>query len=349
MSGSSLFGGLISRVQASGDQIFWLIATASTFLGLFIYYRIYRVLPARSGFFGEIPRLIAGVSASTVKARQHIWAGAFLFAGLSLIVGMGAADLFPDHADIRGFKSTNAGLVLGILTLFLALWTLYQTKRLERLQGEGIKGFDTLIGAIRKETDNLVQRWDDSRDRSSDVFRLYMITNNPYFGINSYPGKAVSLDYASSLKKLAERVRTQRLKTKGKEFKFRIVCADKLTLENFNENYEDLGIYDKATRNEESENFIQDLDNCLGHDAFHRLPLEIPAVQFVVVGDVVFEFILESPDSKASRARGSNIIHTTRIDDRLVAERFERYIEFLGAVLGSAGGRNGDLPKGPGG
>jgi hypothetical protein len=349
MSGSSLFGSFIAWVQSCGDQVFWLIAWATTFLGLFLYYRIYRILPDRSGFFGEIPRLIAGVSASTVKARQHIWAGAFLFAGLSLIVGMGTADFFPDHADIRSFKSTNAGLVLGILTLFLALWTLYQTKRLERLQGEGIKGFDTLVGAVRKEIDSLIQRWDDSRDRSSDVFRLYMITNNPYFGVNSYPGKPVSLDYASSLKKLAERVKTQRLKTKENEFKFRIICADKVTIDIFNANYEDRGTYDKATRNQESEALIQDLIEFLGDDAFYRLPHVIPAVQFIVVGDVVFEFILESPDSKASRARGSDIIHTTRIDDRLVAERFERYIEFLGAVLGSTGVQHSDVPKGPGG
>lgn len=310
-----------------------LLGALAILLALRLYHKMYRLLPDRGSFFHEIPRLISHVPHSAISASHHIRAGVLLVAGMSLIVGIGFAQLFSFDASMRSYSATNAGFALGVVSVALVLWTLHQTKKIERLQGEPIRRFDSLVKIMTDEIDKLVELWDANRDKSAAVFRVYIVTNNPYFGVNSFPGKKVALDYDGAVKRLVGRFRECKRTGQTGGYRLRIMCADPDKLGEFNSHYSDRDGYDAKTRNELSEGFISAVAADLGADAIIRIPVTVAEVQFVIIGDTVFEFILEPPTDAAARVRGSNIQHTTRIEDRVVAERFERYVYFLESLI----------------
>src|ERR1051325_649691 len=145
-----------------GAWIFLGIGVLSTVLGLYLCYRMYRRLAEKIGFFKDLPRLISHVPHSTITAKNHIWAGVFLFSGVSMIAGMICAMIFSSDMNLQSYMATSAGLGLGMLTLTLSFWTLYQTKKLERLQGENINRFDELIASITNRIETLIDKYDEN-------------------------------------------------------------------------------------------------------------------------------------------------------------------------------------------
>ena len=326
-----------------GLWIFFGVGLACTLWGLYLCWRIYSLVSdgrkrSIKGFFHSIPAAISHVPHSTISAIDHIKTGLFLFAGVSIMAGFLAAKIIHSQESTAGYMVTNAGLVLGTLTLTLTLWVLWQTRKLERLQGEDIDRFDGLIKNMTEELGNLVERYDENRDKSLSLFRVYLVTNNPYFGVISFPGKAVTDQFMDAFDGLCRRVKTFRDNqdpTKGEGFKVKIICANEEHLKKFNSNYfgngEDVELKKSI---DDSETFIKHLKDSMGEDSVIRIPLEIDEAQFAVVGDVVFEFFLESPNaSDSKRSRGSEIRNTNRVQDRTVAARFERYTRFLEKLI----------------
>ena len=336
----SAFIGVLSNLP-----VLLALGVAAIIFGLFRLRQLWVKLADPGSFLAELPRLLAHVPHGSITAADHILAGVPLFVGLSLT----AASLLP--ASIWGADpaASVAGLSLGVLTLCLVFWTLHQTSRLTRLQGDRIDRFDVLIRLMTDEVNKLVVKWDDNRDKSSSLFRIYMVTNNPYFGVNSYPGKAVTLNFSNAMNGVIERgsalgapsTKGGVAPDDGHGFRVVVMCASKKGIAEFNGYYGDTTGWDLRIRNNLSEKFIAGLQGIKGANVI-RLDVRVAEMQFVVIGDVVFEFILEDPDDKASRARGSNIRHTTRIDDPAVARRFERYLKFLqilskGAIVNRTG------------
>lgn len=317
-------------IDSNGELIFWVLSVSAVVAGIGILYWIYSHLPEKNGFVHDIPKLISGIAHKEVKAHHHVIAGVMLFSGVSVIAGLMTARLFGVvSVTVGSFSSTNSGLVLGVLTLVLALWTLHQTKKLERLQGDGIKGFDTLIVSLTETLQTLKARFDQSNDKMSRDFRLYIVTNNPYFGINSYPSERVATDYSHALTNLADTIRVCRTGGSAEMFKVKIICANPDTLAEFNAEFQDRNAKSVDWRTSESELLIQKLEANIGADSVLRLPMQLPSVQFIIIGNVTYEFMLEANDSWGAKARGSNIMHTTRIDDGRVADRYEGYVQFL--------------------
>ena len=336
---------------SAGAWMFFGIGAFSTLIGLYLCYRMYQRLSEKNGFFNDLPRLISHVPHSTITAKNHIWAGVFLFSGVSMMAGMACAKIFSADMNLQGYMATSAGLGLGILTLALSFWTLYQTKKLERLQGENINRFDELIASITDRIKTLIDKYDENRDKSSSLFRVYLVTNNPYFGVNSYRGKRVTLDYKNAFDRLADRIKAFRQSTSstvpGQGFKLKVICADCENVAQFNSHYYTTEKQAEHTlANCLTEEFITELKEAAGDNCFIRIPMPIAEVQFAVIADTVYEFILTAPNDHQSKARGSDIKYTTRIEDRVVADRFERYMVFLENLIQHSpnarlGGSNG--------
>ncbi len=311
-------------------------------IGCMVWLNIYKKLAAgstsssgieeRRSWLKQLPSIIAHVHHRKVTLAHHIVAAIFAFSGFSLIAGFLWAKTFSSQEPTASYMMTNAGLALGVLTVVLAIWTLNQTMRLERLQGERIDRFDELINKITTELRDLMRRYDESRDKALGLFRVILVTNNPFFGVVSYRGMPVSNHFKNAFDALADQIKAQR-EQPDSGFKVKLICANSSVLAQF------VDLYFEETESSEmaSEAFIESLSERMGTESVVRAPIKISEAQFAVVGDVVFEFLLEAPalvpDKKVRKARGSNIRATNRIEDRDAADRFERFTYFLEELI----------------
>lgn len=317
------------------ETLFIGLAAGCAVCGFLLYLPIYGRLAEKRSILRDIPRLIAHVP--DASAGHHIAAGVLLFSGLSLLAGAGYSQLFCSKLDWNSYLATSSGLMLGFFTLILSFWTLWQTKRLERLQGERIDRFDSLIKIIGKEIEDMIARYLQGHDRSSDLFRVCIVTNNPYFGVITYPNGDVTIAFSATMNNLCKHIQNYRVKKAKKSrlatdkgFRLRIVCADSVNLSTFNKQYFDAadGQAGLEEVNKQSESFLGEICSLLGAECVTRLPIVLPDVQFVIVGNVVYEFVLEAPEDQ-NQDRGTNICHTRRVEDQALADRYERHMSFF--------------------
>lgn len=325
-------------------SFFWIGALA-TLVGFVFWAVIFSKIRRREKFWKSLPSIIAHVHHRTIHAGHHIIAALLGFSGASLLAGFLWARMFHANVSDAGYMMTNAGMALGVLTLVLTMWTLNQTMKLERLHGVGIERFDELIKEITKEIIDLVDRYDTNRDMSSNLFRVILVTNNPYFGIISYKGRPVTLDFKNAFDKLADRIKAEKDKNPSalrSGFRVKIICADQRQLNEFLAPYfnKDTDKIKHDDAKKESEEFIMRLSERMGTESIVRAPIKISEAQFAVVGDFVFEFFLEPTDGKNIfwKTRGSNIRATNKIHDRGAADRFEHFARFLEELIQDGSG-----------
>lgn len=325
-------------------SFFWIGASACVF-GVIVWFVIFARVRGRGKFWKLLPSVIAHVHHRKVHAAHHIIATLFAFSGVSLVVGFVWAKTFHSNPSDAGYMMTNAGMALGVLTLILTIWTLNQTMKLERLHGEGIERFDELIKEITRQMEDLVERYDDNRDKSSGLYRVVLVTNNPYFGIISYKGRPLTTDFETAFHRLAGRIEAEGeagFVASRSGFRLKIICADKQRLSEFVASYfvgNDAQIkIDEAIN--KSEEFIEHLIQKAGAESVVRIPMRVSEAQFAVVGDHVFEFFLDSQDETNMlwKKRGSNIRATNMIHDRGAADRFERFAQFLEELIADGKG-----------
>gem|GEM_PF-3858085 len=326
--------------QSVGVWSFFWIGVLATLFGVIVWIVICAKVWRREKFWKLLPSIIAHVHHRNIRTAHHIIAVLFAFSGASLIAGFVWAKLFNADPNAAGYMMTNAGMALGVLTLVLTIWTLNQTMKLERLHGEGIDRFDELIKDITEQITDLVKRYDENRDKSSGLYRVILVTNNPYFGVISYKGRPVTRNFETAFHSLAASVEAEREANDGSAhsgFRVKVICADKQQLKEFIASYfagdSDKARIEEAT--EKSEEFIEHLIKKAGMESVVRMPIRVSEAQFAVVGDVVFEFFLDPPDAKNAlwKTRGSNIRATNKIHDRGAADRFERFSQFLEELI----------------
>jgi hypothetical protein len=284
-------------------------------------------------FLGVLHQLVSYVGGAPVSALEQVIAGLLVFTGASMVGGLFCAEFLSRRREQLSYVVTSAGLALGALSLIFALWTLHQTRKLERLQGEKISAFDVLIDEMTKEIRKLIDVYSGTADRSLAFLRFYLLTNNPYFGLISFPGEPRALGFRAAIADLAERVRaaSQPPNAGGRraELKMRVICGDRRVVAAFNDLYfrKDQSAA-KASADRESEDLIAELERA-GTKCVVRVHAELAELQYAIIGDVVFEFILESPRDPSARTRKSQIRYTNRIEDGVVAARFARFADVL--------------------
>ncbi|HVF58885.1 MAG TPA: hypothetical protein VNJ70_03620 [Thermoanaerobaculia bacterium] len=287
-----------------------------------------------SGFaFREtIAQLVSHLPDDDSAAWPHILSGVALTVGVSLVSGF-AIEGFAAQFDGRvptGTGATLAGIIFGAEIGAISFWTLWQTKRIERGQGQMVHGFSALATAMSREMKFL---WEEL-ERSSWVpqadHRFLLVTTNPWFGMLSSPHSKSTTEFREGLERLAHAV-TSCKNSKPRGFTFGILMGDAERLKEFHELYfSDLSGAAKDAAVQGATDKLNGLIDTLlkyGVDRDNiKEKVSVPAFQFAVIGGVVFEFILDT-------VGGTTEVHRARmLRERVLCERFVQTYRVLEAL-----------------
>lgn len=258
-------------------------------------------------------------------AYPHVILGVMLLGGIaSLATGIANAVITSNshQMDISAAVTIGAA-TFAVLLSFISFWTLWQTRRIEQLQGSEIQGFDDLIIRITKDIRKISK---EAKSLSSGArrehLRVLLITKNPYWGVLSYPDEDFTGQFRVAIELLAKQAKEHLVK-------FEVLCGRPETIRAFNAE-----ILHQADDNplviercNDTRKFIEDVSRLAeGEKIFHEAR-EIPKLQFAIVGNVVYEFILSAGVQQSE-------IHRARcIREKRTCERFVETFEILKNAL----------------
>ncbi len=320
-------------------MIIWLILGVLSFVvGAFTYVRLWSENKERLKLLPTPDIIVALVSHVPSDAsvrpspKRHIVAGVSICMGVCLLVGVGISQLpfvKPDY-NAHGTALTAAGLTFGILISIISFWTLWQTKKIESLQGAYFPGFKKLTDDLTKELEKLNQDFVDHGCSASAGHRLIFITKNPYFGVLSFFNDPIEIRFRNALCAAAENVSRSQGATK---FCMVVLCGNVGTIEAFNREFFEnkfplLNQTDRDAKitdaNNKTEALLAELDAKARMQVVFR-GANIPDLQFAIASHTVFEFILLEP--RAGSITG--IAGARKIEDGLVCSRFLKQYELI--------------------
>ncbi len=306
----------------------WIILGILSLLGaVVLYVRMYR--KARTSFMGLKMRvllsdLISHVDNEDDTALPHIFAGVLGSLGVCLLTGavIGSALNGAQELNTHSIALTSGGLMFAVLISGISFWTLYQTKRIEEIQGSVISSFRGLIEAM---TDQLRRVNDDfrlNRFNAHEHHRVLIVTTNPCFGLLSFPDEKFTEDFADEMRHAASNVNRGAEKD-GEKYKMEILCGSPEIIMQFHRNfYKTPGDLRIEQKSQKTETFIKVLETEAGTNIVSRAN-EILNTQFAIIGNVVFEFVLETPGHE------TEIHQARRIREKVVCDRFRELFDLL--------------------
>ncbi|MCO6438156.1 MAG: hypothetical protein J5J06_13765 [Phycisphaerae bacterium] len=274
-------------------------------------------------FRETIAQLASHLPDDSSSAWPHIICGVVLTLGISLVGGF-ALEGFSAQFDDRvptGTGATLAGVIFGAEIGMISFWTLWQTKRIERGQGVMVHGFPALVTAMSREMKTLWEELERSDWTPQAHHRFLLVTTNPWFGMLSNPNAAWTQEFREGLERLAHAVRTCEEKKAVRRFVFGILMGDAARLKEFH------GLYHSDLNGDAREKAVEEATKKLNefvailkqygaNDNQIRAKASVPAIQFAIIGNVVFEFILDT-------VGGATEVHRARmLRERVLCERF---------------------------
>jgi hypothetical protein len=264
--------------------------------------------------------------------KKHIIAGVSICMGVCLLVGVGISQLpfVEPHYDAHGTALTAAGLTFGILISVISFWTLWQTKKIESLQGAYTPGFKKLTLDLAVAIEELHGDFVAHGNSASMGHRVILITKNPYFGLLSFFDDAIERRFRTALCTAAEDVSRSHGTNK---FTMVVLCGNKQIFEDFNREFfesklPNLNKIDRDAKisdaNQRTQGLLTELDTKAGEQVVFQ-GANIPDIQFAIVGHTVFEFILLEPRSGSI----TGIAGARKIEDGLVCGRFLKQYELI--------------------
>jgi len=222
--------------------------------------------------------------------------------------------------DAHGTTLTAAGLIFGILIAVISFWTLWQTKRIEHLQGANIDGFRMLTVSITESIEKLTDNFEKHGKKASSHHRIFFLTTNPHFGGLSFPLTSEQEDFERAFLKAAD------FASADPKFDVSVLCGSPTTIKTFNENWlTKNGMQDRLEDTTAIvERFIRELNEHAKREVVIRKN-DISDMQFAIVGNTVFEFILYIPEHGGP----TGIAGARKIEDGLVCRRFSHHFKVL--------------------
>jgi hypothetical protein len=314
----------------------WLAVGGALVLGgILVYLRLF--FAHEGAFVGQkftevLYNLASHVPDDNRSAGLHILAGVMLTCGIAFVAA-GAVITMPFVATDMANNSlllTATGLVFGMEISVLSFWTLWQTRRIEQNQGSDISSFPALIIALNQEIERLLADLRAHNFSARSYHRIYLITTNPFFGKLSFPTDEFTIDFENTLLKAAKWVAECKNAGGSTQMDFQILCGDNCALEQFHRAFYRNGTSGDAEADpravEATRSAAMLLEEMVkragGSPILHRVK-GIPKMQFAVVGNTVFEFILDNPgfQSEIHRAR--------RIREKVMCDRFVETFQIL--------------------
>jgi len=302
--------------------IIFLVIAAATFGVVFLINR-----DALIGYrwSQKLSLLLTHIPDADAAAWPHVFGGVSLFLGICLLVGAAVANMSFVVADFNRHSAalTAGGFAFAVMVSVVSFLTLGQTKKIEQAQGANIDGFRDLIRKIHRDLKAVNDDFLTNNFRAREHHRVFLITSNPFLGRLSYPTDPIAGEFSDALRHSAECVGHAPAALGRDTFTFEVICGNPDVIRQFHREFYrgpggTLAPEDDPqvkTASEMAERLIAELNTAAGKTIVHRVP-RVPKTQFSVVGNVVYEFILETPGfhSEVHRAR--------RIGDKVVCDRF---------------------------
>ncbi|HEX8624696.1 MAG TPA: hypothetical protein VF782_06420 [Allosphingosinicella sp.] len=266
----------------------------------------------------------------------HVIAGASLLTGLSLLVGIFLADRMGEEERFFEITIASAGLLIAVSFSFVTIWTLWQTRRIDFRAGYKIFDFLDLIKKLNLELDALTKSYVEVYDKRAQPFhRVYLVTTEPFLGSLSYKDLPAQKAFRNHLEELSK-LRAQSLRSKAngdQTFEFHVVCGDAETILKFHREFynganQPVEEIERAAKeaNQDIARFNQMVQEAGGEGPFYRTN-RIPPVQFMVIGNKLFEFTLESQGSM-TEIFNTQVVFDTRFCRNYI-ETFDVFREFV--------------------
>lgn len=201
--------------------------------------------------------------------------------------------------------------------------------------------FEFQIRQLTEAMKTLKDRFDEGR-RPNESYRVLFVTKNPFFGMLTYQGRTFTERFADELTALAnclERYNKTAILTNGAAidngsrrsgFDFRVICADtgllnKFHLEVIKEISDEASAKSLAPKmTQEVDEKLRRIDHLAGYlsptSVFKRVD-DIPPTQFMIIGDTLYEFTLESTRS------GSDVRYADIKEDKRACDRYQETFE----------------------
>lgn len=300
-------------------------------LTYFYLYSTYRVLREDKTTSEAIIDIISHVPEAGARPGPHILAGVSLVCGVSLSLAAMISDIVAPAKEFVAYLVSLSSLMIAAAFSSISMWTLWQARRLEFQAGYKIHDFYQLISKLNCELELLLSSLRGHYQMKSQPFhRVYLITTQPFLGMLSYPNSDATNKFKGLVHQCADAhyktVFEYNHKNCDSYFDFHILCGDNTLLKNFHEKfYDNKSGYDEKkiiSLSQEVEKEIQDIndraerangvDNRIKKDLgpFHRVKV-IPSVQFMVIGNKLFEFTLEAGNSQ-SEIFNTQVVHDSR-------------------------------------
>jgi len=307
------------------------------------------ILKAKGGFSAFID-LFSHIGRVEANAWGHVLPGVSIVTGtcglLTAIVISGLSETENISLALSVFSALTV-----VFFLIFELWVLWQTRRLAFKEGYVIYDFHTLIERITEELEKMNR---DIRDKHysdpKQFHRLYICAPHFFFGILSFPGTHLTTKYLNALKQTCVLAKEVHDKHEA-SFPVKIICGDKDVISNWHEgfvpksdNAERASLLDELTN--EHEKHLKAMASPLelnlsetssfssrkyasGKTFKHRLirAHEKAKVQFMIIGNTLFEFTMNSENSS------TNIYDTQVIHDQRTINAYVNQFNFIAKLV----------------
>ena len=328
-TGTSRLRRIVSQLGEPMTGFYYPAVTLSAILiamGLAVYVLLfvhYRQVFDRQSTIKTLLDLISHVPSSAAGPGAHIFAGVTLVAGVALGLATMVLDLLSPTGAGAGTVVSLSGLLVGLVFAAVSLWTLWQTRRLDFQFGFQIAGFHDLIAHINKELDDFISSLQAVYSlRPQPFHRVYLVTTNPFLGKLSYPHSTETTKFRAHLHMLAQfaaEIETTRTSARSSErpLAFKILCGTPEAINAFHRSFFGTGS-DASERAEraslETERAMADINQLLadagGEPVFYPMPT-VPKVQFMIIGNTLYEFTLDSQGSQTD-IYNTNVVRDSR-------------------------------------
>jgi len=309
----------------------------SVYLSLFFHHR---EVFDRQNAVKTIFDLISHVPEAKAGPGAHIFAGVSVVGGIAVGLAAVILDVVVPTERSAGTIVSLSSLILGVVFSAIALWTLWQTRRLDFQLGFQISGFHDLIVHINKEIKDLIRSVQSAYAMRPQPFhRVYLVTTNPFFGRLSHPHSPETTDFLSYLFTLAQFVaqthRASVADANAEPLVFKIICGTSEAINNFHREFYGTrpGAEELIARaDDDAERAIREIDKWAvdaGADPIFCRKSRIPRVQFMIAGNTLYEFTMDSVNNQ------TEIYNTNVSRDSRYCNAF---IDNFGLLLNSSDG-----------
>jgi hypothetical protein len=298
---------------------------AALFVYSYFIYQRHKAAFAGATFVDRLLSAFSHVDDPNSGPLAHIFAGILLLIGLaSLVSAITLLLIRPLNFDL----SVTLSVFSAVTVIFFGtmdIWNLWQTKRLFFRQGYVVPDFKALIVQITDEIN--VMRKSIALDYNGipqQHHRIIGISPQFYFGMLSYPNSDEELNYRNALTNVC----SIKASASGRSLPITIACGDVETINDWHKRFY-LGDPDFANKcskaNEKFERLIEDMAFAadVKNDTLFTRIKGIPSVQFLIVGNKLFEFTMNSGDHK------TEIYNTQVLSDSRQCAAYIKQLEFI--------------------